>query len=278
MHMSGTQWSFGIAQLALQLLLLAIMHVRKSRSEFPIFFNYIAFTAITQVFLLVALRGSYAQYFYSYWSVSAVGLLLGFGVLYESLVQVMKPFSALTDLAKMIFVWAGGFLLAVSLLTALATGGNPSDKICAAVLLLNRCIQLMQCGLFLILLLFEKRLGASWRNRGICIAAGLGMTAVVQLSMWSLLTRFPGARNQLDLAGDILSIGIVVFWSVGLVSSKSQKPSASNAPNRLVLQRWNDVLAGHGFGGVPAIASMADSFIPGVEQAVERVMSRKMVH
>jgi len=102
MHMSAAQWMFFSAGLVLQLAILFIMHVRKSRSAFPIFFNFMAFCAIAQVFIGIAASWPYSRYFYSYWTVTALGSLLGFGVLYESVSQIMKPYSALVDLAKML--------------------------------------------------------------------------------------------------------------------------------------------------------------------------------
>ena len=277
MHMSTTQWVFWIVGFALQLFLVGIMVARKYKTEFPVFFNYLIFYAVAAVILLVAASRPYAQFFYTYWTVTALGLILGFGVLYEALVLIMKPYSALADLAKMLFVWSGGFLLVVSFLTALTTGGTPTDKICAAILLANRCVLLMQCGLFLLLLVFEKRIGASWHNRGMCISLGLGMSAVLQLSSWYFLEHFSAWRTSIQSTTDVLSIGVALFWTMGLMSSSSEKKTASDAPNRLILQRWNDALISYGYSGVPAMTS-TDSFIPGVEQAVERVLSRKMLH
>lgn len=277
MHMSVAQWVFSIAGFALLAILVAVMYARKSRSEFPIFFSFIAFTAITQVILLIAVRWPYAQYFYTFWSIQTLYLLLGFGVLYESVVQIMKPYSALADFAKMLFFWAGAFVLAASFLTALATGGTAATRICAAILFIQRCVLLMQCGLLLLFLLFEKRLGVPWRSQGMCIAIGLGLSAVLDLSMLYLPDRFPAWQGFFTTANNVLSNAVYVFWLVGMYSFGRVRSTVQSAPNRLILQRWNEALASYGPGGVLPV-SMADSFIPGVEQAVERVLSRKAVH
>ncbi|HJX84256.1 MAG TPA: hypothetical protein VJ723_07935, partial [Candidatus Angelobacter sp.] len=191
MHLSLAEWVFGTAGILLPVVLLGIMHARKIRVEFPIFFIYIAFLSLYEVVVLVASRGSYSQYFYSYYSLATVGLLLGFGVLYESVVQIMKPYSALADFAKMLLFWAGAFVFVASCLTAWSTGGTAVDRICAAILYVQKCVLLMQCGLLLLFLLFEKRLGVPWRSQGMCILLGLGMTAVLDLSMMYLSEHFP---------------------------------------------------------------------------------------
>src|SRR5258708_22110657 len=118
MHVSVTQWVFSSLAVVLPVLLLGVMHLRKSKSDFPFFYSFIAFYAITQVILNITATGSLRLYFYCYWTIAILGSLFTFAVLYEVFVRIMKPYSALTDLAKMMFRWVGGFLLAVSLLTA----------------------------------------------------------------------------------------------------------------------------------------------------------------
>ena len=275
MHVSVAQWFLDGTCIVLQLLLFGIILRRKSRSEFPVFCNYIAFSAVTQALLLVAVNWSYTQYFYVYWTVTALVTILGFAVLYESVTHVMKPYSALKDFAKMLFFWAGGFLFIISLLTALATNGNRCAKVCAAIVLVNRCILLMQCGLLFLMLLFQKRLGASWMNRGIYLAAGLGTSAVLQLSTWYLMEHFPAWQTSLQLTHDTLMNGVLLFWVFGFMLSERKLKNLQDAPKRLILQRWNDTLGSHGFGPAP-VMSFADSFIPGVEQTVERILARKM--
>ncbi len=52
-----------------------------------------------------------------------------------------------------------------------------------------------------------------------------------------------------------------------------------NLLSKLIFQRWNEVLVSTPFGSSAATASMGhlDSFLPNVEQTVDRVMARKMV-
>jgi len=275
MHVSVAEWFLDGTSVVLQLLLFGIILWRKSRSEFPVFCNYIAFSAVTQALLLVAVTWPYAQYFYIFWTVTALVTMLGFAVLYESVTHVMKPYSALKDFSKMLFFWAGGFLFVISLLTAFATNGSCAAKVCAAIFLVNRCILIMQCGLLFLMLLFEKRLGASWMNRGIYLAVGMGASAVLRLATWYMLEHFPEWRTGLQLTYDTLTNGVLLFWVFGFMLSERKLKTLQDAPKRLILQRWNDTLGSHGFGPAPAM-SFADSFIPGVEQTVERILARKM--
>ena len=86
-------------------------------------------------------------------------MVLEFAVLYELLVNALKPYSALIDLGKMLFRWAAVFLVLAALLTALATTGSGSNKMVAACELLQRTVRLMQCGLLLLFLGWKSVLG-----------------------------------------------------------------------------------------------------------------------
>ena len=71
----------------------------------------------------------------------------------------------------------------------------------------------------------------------------------------------------------------------GLSPGKARLPeparkTAQDSPTRLILQRWNDVLMNTPLvsrgPGTELAFSTVDSFIPGVEKTVDRVLSRKM--
>ena len=63
------------------------------------------------------------------------------------------------------------------------------------------------------------------------------------------------------------------------MASEPNRRAIESAPTRLILQRWNEVLL-----STPLVSRRADelafaqvdSFIPGVEKTVDRVLSRKM--
>ncbi len=279
MHMSLAQWLFTVLGLGLLVQLLVVMHVRKCKSDFPVFYNYIIFYALSVTVLTFVIHGSYEQYFYSYWTQAILESLLGFFVLYEAFGQIMKPYAALTDLAKMIFLWVGVFLLAVSVLTAFATTGSVSTKICTVIILVQRCVRLMQCGFLLLFLVFEKRLGVSWSARGMCVTVGLGLSAVLNLAVIYLMNTTLAWQSTLIIVNNVVSNAIIAYWIVGMYAYQTVRKTAVDAPNRLVLQRWNEVLLSSGYGGSkPSLLVTTDSFIPGVEQVVDRVLARKAVH
>jgi energy-converting hydrogenase Eha subunit E len=265
-----------------QAALVGVLVQRNKRAEFPIFFWYNALAVVGGLTLLSAdfLKASVAQYFYMYWIVNTVLMLLEFGVMYEIFVKALQPYTGLIDLGKMIFRWAGAFLLIAASLTAAATIDSKMAKCMAAVSLLERGLRLMQCGLLLLFFLFERRLGLAWRSYSISIGLGLGVSAAFGLSISYLHTRFVTWGFALDLLNFTQYLAIISFWAVCFYLREPERGNVLNSPSKLIFQRWNDVLVtsrftaaasgGTGFGSL-------DSFLPNVEQTVERVLARKIV-
>jgi hypothetical protein len=280
MHMSITQLFVVLGQPLLQCAIVWIMIQRRLRAQFPIFFNYTVFGILTVVLgLFVFYEGSQAQYYYTYWSLTACGTLLAFGALYEVLRNMLKPYPALRDLGKLLMVWVGAFLLLAATVTVLVNSGEALPKVCAAILLQQRILRLIECGLLLLIVALQSRLGLSWRSYGLSIALGLGSFALVDLAMVYAIPRFPAWATELNIAHAMALDCIIGAWIVNFVLPQPARNSLTESPARIIFQRWNDVL-----GATPLVSrrgeviamSPVESFLPGVERTVERVMARKM--
>lgn len=277
MPMSFLQFALAITSVAVMCTLMFVMAKRNLRSAYPLFFSYIAINALAVLMGLAALRfASSAQYFYIYWTNSTIVMLVGFAVQYEVFVTILKPFSAVLDLGKMLFFWAAGFLFIAGLLTALVTNGTHSTKIVVAVDLCDRCVHLMQCGLMLLMVVFEKRLSFSWRSPGMGVALGLGINAAMDLTVSYAEGRFPAWGPELAMLNGVVFTGVMAFWAIRFAAKEATPTTAANSPSRLIIQRWNDALISYGQSDL-AVSSAMSAFLPGVEQTVERVLARKIV-
>ena len=281
MHISQTQWiliAIALVAAGVQAFTLRILNQRKLRAEFPVFFRYSLFCIVGCAILLIPFVVSCPQYFYVYWSLTAVTMVLEFGVLYELLVNALKPYSALIDLGKMLFRWAAVFLVLAALLTALATAGSGNHKMVAAMQLLQRTVRLMQCGLLLLFFGLEKRLGLTWRTHSMSIALGLGVYAGVDLSTTYLIDRLPAMTGPFQILANLTYLGAASLWAYSLAKPEPVRSNVLDSPRRLIFQRWNEALLTHSVRGEMAFAgSGMESFLPGVEQTVERVLARKIV-
>jgi hypothetical protein len=249
---------------ALSLAVVWTMVRRKLRLEFPFFFSYAAFQ-VGSVPLLFALhqRGVYADYFYAYWTSSAVGIGLGVAVLYEIFVHAFRPYAALRGLGSMLFRWAALVLLLVAGITAL-TASAGQDPTITAIFSLERSIRMMQCGLLVLMLFFSPQLGLSWRNRLFGITAGFGGYAAVSLALVSL-------RAQLGIPGDtaysLISSGAYTLaaatWLSYLLAPEPARRAVRVQP---VPDSWDFALQTLGRTQPP------DSFLSAMQKTVDRVL------
>jgi hypothetical protein len=280
-QISQIQWiliAIAVAAAGVQAFTLRILNQRKLRSEFPIFFRYSLFCIVASAILLIPFVVYCPQYFYIFWSLTAVSMVLEFAVLYELLVNALKPYSALIDLGKMLFRWAAVFLVLAALLTALATAGSGDHKMVAAMQLLQRTVRLMQCGLLLLFFGLEKRLGLSWRTHSMSIAMGLGIYAGVDLSSTYLIDRMPAMTGFFQVFANIVYLAAASLWAYSLAKPEPARSNVLDSPRRLIFQRWNEALLTHSVRGEMAFAAGGmESFLPGVEQTVDRVLARKIV-
>lgn len=283
MHLPAVQWLLMSATLVLQVAALTLMVRRGIRATFPFFFNFLAFSLCVVALQIGMLSRpswySSVAYSFLFWGSTAIGTLLSFAVIYEVFAHILKPYSALVDLGKLLFRWAILFLALASVLTALVTTGPQTTKICAVIQVLDRSCGLMLCGLLLLFVLIESRLAVSWRAPAICIVAGLGANAAVSLAASFLRSRYPGWGGVLNLAEASSCFVLYACWVASFALPQPARRTAQDSPTRLILQRWNEAVMASPLIGrrSEAVAfSPIESFLPGVERTVERVMAQKM--
>lgn len=279
-----------ILPLAMQSFILVMMLKRKLRPEFPLFFLY---TLVNSFVLCAAviLRASPVQpawFPYADWAVSLISMIFAFGVLYEVFINTLKPYSALMDLGRMLFRWTAVVVGVAAMITVFATlsifaADNRLANLStfeAVRLLVDHSVRLMQCGLLVLLLLFEKRLGLSWRSRGMVIALGLGASAAVALAV-SFLKGFISStafKYDLDLLNGGFYVAVTLFWVVCLMRPEAHVGNVLQSPSRVIAQRWNEALITARSSGGELTISPVNMFMPGIENVVDRVLAKKIVN
>jgi hypothetical protein len=253
-----------LAHPVLQLIVAGIMYQRKIHRRFPVFWGYLLLQVITTpiVFYLYK-RDFYASYFYLYWGTAAVCQVLGFKVIHEIFLDIFKPYHTLKDLGSVLFKWAALVMLLVA--GVIATSAGPDqDFMVSAILTVQRCVRIMQCGLIIFLVLFANYLKVSYKQHSFGIAAGFGIFAAVELfiAAWIVAGHGPAGTGLVNLAG----YNCAIFIWLGYVLLKKQPKEAPE--NLLVPQRWDQSLMDLQHP-LPA-----ESLIPMFESMVEQAFSR----
>ena len=250
---------------ALQLSVAGVLWWRKLHRAFPVFFAYLISQIVTFAILFPVYQwGGYGPYFYSYWICQAISLALGFEVIHEVFLDVFKPYHALKDLGTVLFKWAALVMLLVAGVVAAASPAGQQGPLVQAVLTVQRCIRVIQCGLILFLLVFSKYLGVSWRQHGFGIALGFGSFASMELTLVALNASGHASQIEISIANMVGYNVAILIW-LGYAVRKSPLRDLSNL---LMSQRWDQSLTDlqHPAAG--------DSLIPMFEHMVDRAFSR----
>src|SRR5438067_8639256 len=257
------QLALWVVQPALQAVVAAIVFRRKLHKNFPTFLTFlIAQVAIFVVEYPVYRWGSRDAYFYVFWVANSVNLVLEFKIIHEIFLDIFRPYHALKDLGTALFKWAALVMVLVSGVF-ITTSSAWSDPVGRDVLILQRCVEVIQCGMLLFLLAFCKPLGVSWRRQRFCIALGFGLSAGSELISYGLF--FGG-----HVSNNVLSITTMMFYNIGICLWLFYSNLNRNevAVTVLVPQRWDNALMDLHAQGEP------DSLIPMFEDMVDRAFSK----
>ena len=260
------QTALWISHPVLQVAVAATMVRRKLHRTFPVFFTYLAAQiAIFCVLFPIQRLASYSVYFYGYWICAGISLALGFKVIYEIFQDVFRPYHALKDLGSVLFKWSGLVMLLAAVVIAAASPNSEQGAVIEAMLVLQRGVRVIHCGLILFLLVFARYLGVSWKQNSFGIALGFGSYAAAELGAFALYSSGRISANMVSAVDGIsYSLAIMIWFGYSALRSAPRAESF----NLLTSQRWNQSLADlqNPVGG--------DSLIPMFEGMVDRAFSR----
>jgi hypothetical protein len=258
------QLALWISQPALELLLSVAMLWRKLHRKFPVFFAYVVFQLINFAIAFPAHQyGTYNTYFYSYWTGTTISMAIGFKVIHEIFLDVFRPYHTLKDLGTVLFKWASLVMIFVALVVAVTSPPGQSPII-LAVMTMQRCVRVIQCGLILFLLFFSRYLTVSWKQQSFGIACGFGLFAAAELAGSALYAGGGISEEALGLLiGASYVFAILIWGGYALMRTPSKQ-----SPTALVSQRWEQSLTDLQHP-VPA-----DSLIPMFEGMVDRAFSK----
>lgn len=264
-----TQLALWIAHPILELALGSILVWRGLHRKFPVFFAYIVsqiliFAVLFPIYLHQDLAAGYSRYFWAYWIGAAISLAIGFKVIHEIFVDVFRPFHTLKDLGTVLFKWSALVMLLMALVVAAASPASHSP-LTQAIIMSQRCVRVIQCGLILFLIVFSRYLGVSWRQPSFGIALGFGGYASIELAGVAL---YSGGQLHPDTLGllQTTAYGFAILSWIGYALLNVVPKETSS--RMLMSQRWDQTLTDLQHP-VPA-----DSLIPMFEGMVDRAFSR----
>jgi len=185
MHPQVVQNVLWYAAQVLQLAILICMYRRRMQDYYPAFFYYIILQVLSDPFLTLANGRWPFTYYYGYWGTTILSVCLSFFVLLEVFRDAFRPFEALRDLSTILFRWAALVLLLVAGMSAItAANYNHVDPVTATILMVERNVRVILCGLVFFLLMFSEYLGISRRHVLFGVAVGFGFFSAINM-LWA---------------------------------------------------------------------------------------------
>jgi hypothetical protein len=259
-----------VAPALIQLAIVFAMFSNGSRKRFPMFWTYTIFQVVSSIALMVFFQFGEMEYFFAYWASAAMSAFLGFAVIYESFSEALQPYETLRDLGRLLFRWTAIVMMLVGVVFVLSTPGGPESTVLVRnILILERAIRVMQCGMLLLLYLFSHHVGITWRNQLFGIVFGFGLYASANLLMYSLRSRLGEDWNSsASIMNSLCYLVTAGIWAGYMLAPAAERTLVRNeAP--LILERWNTELAAIGHP-----RPVQGAFLPGLEDVVDRVMTR----
>src|SRR5580704_11542740 len=128
----------------LELALAGVMFWRKLHRAFPVFFAYMVFQVANFLILFPIYHYEHGIYFYAYWISAAISLAIGFKIIHEIFLDVLRPYPNLKDLGTLLFKWAALVMFLVAMVvTAASRPGTTETPLGQAVIIVQRCVRVI---------------------------------------------------------------------------------------------------------------------------------------
>ncbi len=250
--------------------LAALMVRRKLQQFMPVFFAYTIFQIASFCVDFYSYHRSPAAYFFLYWTTAALGIFFGFGVLYEVFTGAFRPFADLREFSAVVFRWAALVLFLAAVLLATTARPAADTALLATILNCMRSIEVMQCGLVLLMLLCSSYLGITLRHRIFGVALGFGVIAAVDLITVTVFANFGMQATVFCQVSRMLAYNVSALLWLGYVYAGEVE--VTPAKQLAYAERWDYALATalHPGDAAPAL--------PFIENTVERVFKQANGH
>ncbi len=272
MNLLLSQTTLWFSAQALQLAVLVCMYRRRIQNYYPAFFYYIVVQVVSDPFLTLAQGRWPYLYYYGYWGTICVSVVLSFFVLQEVFRDAFRPFEALRDLSIILFRWAALVLLLVAGMSAIAAiNQNQPDNITSTVLLVDRNVRVMLCGLVFFLLMFSEYLGISRRHVLFGVAVGFGfISAIHMLVATAVAHQTILQRTTLSSINSGAYVIACLIWLAYVGYPKTLLAGETRSDERP--KDWNDALA-EARARIPS-----ESLLDTMDKTVAQLLDRREHH
>jgi hypothetical protein len=216
---------------------------RGLHKEFPAFFCYAIFEAAGGGILYaidISPSVSGPVYWWSFFFFLVIEIFVKFVVIGEVFTHLLRRYSPLGKLAK-VLISAVGIIL-VFTATIIAAYANPTSFwLISATRILGRSVNVVLCGLIVFIFVFAAHFHLRWPRPVFGITLGFGIVASAYLAHWALMADWLLGQKSYLLDFVIMAmyqVCVLIWFYYLLVRQKSVTTSAAPLPEHN-LELWN---------------------------------------
>ncbi len=231
---------FWFLPLALQCAIAVGMIFRRLVRQFPFFFTYTVFLPARDL-VLASLPYGENRYSTIFWWGDAIAILLALAVIAEIVFHLIRRYSFLRFLLKALVIAAVVAVLAALAMLLWAKGPAGADLVLEWIILTERSARFLQVCLLITAIALMSRLGLTWQNYSLGIAAGFGLYAALDLILLELRAHLHAVTDSsfVLLRSAAYNLGVLIWAFYFLL------PRGGGTVKRLPdtdLAQWNDEL------------------------------------
>lgn len=184
-----------LTPLFLQTLILIVMLRRKRVGVFPLFFIYTAVVVCRELILLFLNKGP--VYFLVYIWGETLAVLLGLSVIFEILAYILPQSSFFRRVRNSVLIFGVIAAVAALVLALSERSGGGKYPLSEAIGMAERSVRFLQSSLLVIVIALMSRLGLSWHQESVGIAAGFGVYSALALACFEFGVHLHAIRGPI---------------------------------------------------------------------------------
>jgi hypothetical protein len=226
--------------LALQFAIAVSMLYSGLVRQFPFFFSYTVFLPARDL-VLMSLPYPGNRYSAVFWWGDATAILLTLVVIVEVAFHLIGRYPFLRFLFKILLGVAVIAAIAALAMLLWTRGPAGADVVLEWIIYTERSVRFLQVCLLILMIALMSRLGLTWRNYALGIAAGFGLYAALDLILLELRAHLHALTDNsfVLLRSTAYNLGVLIWAAYFLL------PWGEGPINRLPdndLAQWNDEL------------------------------------
>jgi hypothetical protein len=219
---------------------------------------------------------SYDLYFYAYWVGFAVESLLTLMIVYGVFKLAMAPLKGLQTLGMLVFKWAAGISVAVSLGSVFVPHITGAKYFLAAISQLQRTQSILTLSLLVFVFFAIRPMGLSYKSRIFGVSLGLTIMSLTDLVQSTWLMVSPSMGTALSTINGCVICTVLAIWT-GYFALPEPKRRMIILPTTSPFLRWNQISQALGDDpGFVAVGGVPPEMFASAELEVMRRASLKM--